>query len=76
MVTLDLTWTDGTQDLDLIVLDGGDVSTSVCFGSSTASTGTSESTTFNLASGEVAWIVVDGKNGDAAEFNLDVTCAL
>jgi len=75
LVTLDLTWSDATQDLDLIVLDGGDVTNSTCFGSSTLVAGTSESVTFNLASGDVAWIIVDGKNGDAAEFNLDATCA-
>ena len=73
-VTLNLTWSDASKDLDLIVLSGGDVTTSTCWGSSTASTGTSESVSFTLASGEVAWVVIDGKNGDETSFDLSVSC--
>ncbi|MCO4770357.1 MAG: hypothetical protein KDA24_10035 [Deltaproteobacteria bacterium] len=73
-VTLDLSWSDPTIDLDLIVLDGGDVSTSGCYGSSASSSGSSEQVIFTLGSGQVAWIVVDGKGGDEGPFSLNVTC--
>jgi hypothetical protein len=74
-VTLTLTWADTTKDLDLIVLDGGNVTTSSCWGSSTSSSGGSETVTFLLPAGQVAWIVIDGKGGDETAFTLVVSCA-
>ena len=73
-VNLNLTWGDASQDLDLIVLGGGDVSTSTCFGSSTQSSGTSESLTFTLPAGVAAWIIIDGKGASSDNFSLSVTC--
>ena len=71
--TLTLTWTDASADLDLIVLDGNDPTSSGCYGSSTSSTGTSESVVFTLPSGN-GWVVVDSKGAAGAAFSLSISC--
>ena len=71
--TLTLTWIDTAFDLDLIVLDGNNPTTSGCIASSAASTGTMESVVFTLASGN-AWIVIDSKDPVGTSFDLSLTC--
>ncbi|MCO4773684.1 MAG: putative metal-binding motif-containing protein, partial [Deltaproteobacteria bacterium] len=73
-ITLNLSWSNPAIDLDLIVISSGDVVNSTCYGSSTSSSGTSESVFFNLAPGNVAYIAIDGKGGDSSSFDLSISC--
>ena len=71
-VTFTLTWSDDSQDLDLFVLDDCDVAAD-CLGSSQGMD-TIEEVEANVTAGVPVYVVVDGYNGDASSFQLEVDC--
>ena len=73
-VTIDLTWTDGTQDLDLFALPECN-DNAECLSASDG-VETAEQVSFAAVAGETYIIVVDGYDGGSAEYMLEVdsTC--
>jgi len=70
-VTVSLPWIQPGQDLDLYILEdqGNGTVPNACssFGDSTV--------TFSAVAGQTYYIVVDGYNGDAGSYSLELACA-
>ncbi len=61
----------GTNDLDVFILDG---SSGTCSGSNCLDWGDT-STSFSATGGQTYYIVVDGFQGDAGSYDIDVACS-
>ena len=61
----------GSNDLDLFVLDG---TSGTCSGSNCLDWGDT-STSFSAVAGQTYYVVVDGFQGDAGSYDIDVTCS-
>jgi hypothetical protein len=75
--TIALTWADGGQDLDLLIIDSLDPQSMNCLAGSFADQSQSdpaETVEMMVTGGETIYIVVDGYQGSAADFNMSITC--
>jgi|GEM_PF-2429671 len=70
-ITISLSWADGDQDLDMFVLDACDVD-ATCLGES-SSKDLGEEVAVDAVAGEAIFIAVDGWNGSASDFTLEIT---
>lgn len=74
-MTVTLTWADGGQDLDLLLLSNCDPTANNVLDESTTTATTESVTTTVPAGGGTYYVVVEGYAGAAADFNLAATCS-